>query len=604
MSDYFDRIEMHLLDAVEREARHHAAMAKRPLHPDGDQAAVASAPSGRLGAARSWLRRRPPGLLALLGVLVLSGSAAGAVLLTGQHSRPLAGVVPPYNSHGNISVAGLRYEIQITPSLQAGTIGWCNFISFKGRGPGGGFGGGGCPTGTPAVGAPLFGADGERGEGLWYVLAAPQVAAVRVLHGPTVLTRSDPRLPYGYRAAVFELSAKAFAHVGPPLLTALDASGRPIPGGTYEQPPREPTRSWSPPQRPAPGACSLGVRRGAGLVAQQGTVLTAAIPDPGIIGHAFLACANLQLSARGSTLVAVLLLDAAHPGSVPAALPNMRPMPGNPGFYERDAADLELPPFADHGLLARRVGATWLLLIGAHDVRAGVSALRALDVGPLDLRLPHSAPHAPARAECPLSVRPLAGLQEVSQTAFLVRANQAVGPRRRTRASSPRAGRRQLGHHEFGRRGLGRGKAGRGKADHGVPYGSGPERSALSPAERLLPSSGPAELADCSAAGFYFRDWPLSVTVLLHSGGPGMPRLLKNRRPVPGHPGLFTIPDEYGTGRDTLRRAGRAWLQVEGGASPLAQLAVVSRLRVTVARSRPEHNPPPPFADGLIAMAG
>ncbi len=152
---YFDRVEADLLDAVERRAARRA----RP----------AGAVRERLSAVRVWLGARP-GLLALVGVLVLSGSAAGSVLLAGEPSRSLSGVVPPYNARGNLSVAGSHYTIAIAPSLQAGTIGWCNFIVYRGvhelhGGRTGGFGGGSCGAGTAGVGSPLFAPDGGRGGG-------------------------------------------------------------------------------------------------------------------------------------------------------------------------------------------------------------------------------------------------------------------------------------------------------------------------------------------------------------------------------------------------------------------------------------------------------
>jgi len=286
MSDYFERIEQHLVEATERRA----SARSRP----------AGALRERLSATRWWLQGRRPGLLALAAVLVLSSSAAGAVLLSAEHSRGLSGVVPPYQStRGTISLTGSHYEISITPSLRAGVIGWCNFIAFDGirghffvshgargrRTEPAAFGGGTCGTGTPAVGSPLFATDGSLGAGLWYVLAAPQVAAVRVANGPTVLTRGDPRLPYGYRAAVFTLARKSFAH-GFPRVTALDAEGHAIPGGAYAHPAQDPTQSWSDPARPVAGACPLRVQHGTEVELRRGTVVTAVVPDPGIIGHA------------------------------------------------------------------------------------------------------------------------------------------------------------------------------------------------------------------------------------------------------------------------------------------------------------------------------
>jgi hypothetical protein len=512
--NYFERVEADLLDAVERRAA-------RRAHPAG-------AVRERLSAARVWLGARP-GLLALVGVLVLSGSAAGSVLLAGEPSRSLSGVVPPYNARGNVSVAGSHYAISITPSLQAGTIGWCNSIVFRGvrelhGGRAGGFGSGSCGAGTAGVGSPLFAPDGGRGGGVWYVLTTPQVAAVRITGGPTVLTRGAAQLPFGFRAAVAGLPPRAFAD-GAPQATALAADGHAIPGGAYEPPPpQESVAYWVAPHRPPRGACALAARPGAGVRVTQGSVVTTVVPDPGILGRAYLSCAEVEVSVGGASLAAAVLLDAQHPGSPPAALPDMRPVPGAPGVFTR-ASPLGLG--RSRTILARRAGAAWLVVAGAASARQGLRALRALTAGPLDLRPPRGAPRAPADAECAIAVRPLAGLQEVSQDNYLIH----------------------------------------GRAGHPLPRG------------------GAAELTTCAQAGFYLRKWPLAATVLFPIGRPGVPPLLRHRQPVPGHSGVFTIPAEVGGDRSAVRRVGRVWVELQGGGLE-RQLAVLGRVRVTVARAR------------------
>jgi hypothetical protein len=493
MSDYFERVEARLLDAVEREAKLR----------------------GGARARRATLKRPRRGLLLITAVLLLGGSAAAAVLIAGERSRSLSGVVPPYDAQGNVSVAGSHYEITITPSLEAGTIGWCTSIHFRDVPKGGEFGGGGCPTGTPAIGSPLFAADGSRGPGLWYVLAAPQVAAVRVANGPTVLTRADSRLPYGFRAAVFELSEKAFSS-GAPRVTALDATGRPIAGSSYEEPPREQARYWQSPQREPRGRCPLSGRRGSGVRGRLGTVLTAIVPDPGIIGHAYLSCVALGFRLHGVWLTAAVLLDAKHPGEPPAAMPDMRPVPGAPGVVDRSSA------FLREGITAQRVGDAWLVVQGQASVSQRLQGLRALRVGAIDLRLPRRAPRVPAGSPCSISLRPLPGLREVSQSA-------------RTRSRL--------------------------------------DRALAMPAPR-----GMLELAECARAAFYYRDWPLSATVLLIAGGHGPSLQLTDKQAVPGHPGVFTVRSAEEGSRDTVRRVGDAWLQVTGGSGTEQQRIVLERL--------------------------
>ncbi|HSZ69802.1 MAG TPA: hypothetical protein VK756_05520 [Solirubrobacteraceae bacterium] len=499
MSDYFERVEAHLLEAVEREAKRSR------------------------GSSRSALRRPRRGLLLVAAVILLGGSAAAAVLIVGERSRSLAGIVPPYDARGNLSVAGAHYEITLTPSLQPGSIGWCTWIHFRdvpslrARG-GGGFGGGGC-DGTPAVGSPLFGQDGERGPGLWYVLAAPQVAAVRVANGPTVLTRASARLPYGFRAAVFELPAKTPSGRAP-RLTALDAAGRPIAGGFYETPPKEPAGYWQYPQRQPQGRCPLTARRGSGVSVREGTIVTAIAPDPGIIGHAFLSCVGLGFRLRGTWLEAAVLLDAKHPGAPPAALPDMRPVPGAPGFLDRSGPSVS----ENEDLTARRVGNAWLVVQGEASVSQRVQALRALRVGAIDVSPPRHAPSAPAGSPCKVLVHPLAGLREVSQSAMT---------------------RDRLAHFLA------------------VPA-----------------AAGAVELVQCADADLYYGDWPLSAMALLVGPGHGPFRGLAGKQAVPGHPGVFTVRSEEEGTLETVRRAGDVWLEVKGGSGIEQQRIVLERLTV------------------------
>ncbi|HEY3829480.1 MAG TPA: hypothetical protein VGL57_09815 [Solirubrobacteraceae bacterium] len=525
MSDYFERVEAHLLDAVEREAQLRGGRSRATAGAQRRQRARPDAPprGGALGAAmramRGALRGPGRGLWLITAVLLLGGSAAAAVLISAERSRSLSGIVPPYNARGNLSVAGGHYEITITPSLKAGTIGWCTSIHFRDvpslRAQGGETGGGGCPTSTPALGSPLFAPSSERGPGLWYVLSAPRVAAVRVANGPTVLTRADARLPYGFRAAVFELSARAFAH-GAPRVTALDSAGQAIPGSFYEAPPREPARYWQSPQRELQGRCPLTARRGSGVRPGLGEVLTAIVPDPGIIGHGYLSCVEVGFRFHHVWLTAAVLLDAKHPGELPAALPDMHPVPGAPGVLDRSG------PFRPEGFSARRVGDAWLVVQGEASVSQRVQALRALRVGAIDLRPPRHAPSAPAGAPCAIVARPLAGLREVSQSA-------------RT-------------------------------------------RSRLDQALAMPAPRGTLELAECAQAAFYYRDWPLTATVLLIAGGHGPSPQLADKRAVPGHPGVFTVRSEEEGSLETVRRVGGAWLEVKGGSGTEQQRIVLERL--------------------------
>ena len=89
-------VESALLDAIRRDQRSRAR-------------------TGVLAQARHWVRGRSRGLLVAVGVVVLAGTAAAAVSLSSQRSRPLSG-----------AIAGWRYQIGgIEPSITAGSVGWC-----------------------------------------------------------------------------------------------------------------------------------------------------------------------------------------------------------------------------------------------------------------------------------------------------------------------------------------------------------------------------------------------------------------------------------------------------------------------------------------------
>jgi hypothetical protein len=219
-----------------------------------------------------------------------------------------------------------------------------------------------------------------------------------------------------------------------------------------------------------------------------------------------------------------VLLDARHPGAPPAALPDMRPVPGAPGFLDRSS------PFVSEDLTARRVGEAWLVVQGETSASRRVQALRALRVGAIDLRPVRHAPSAPAGSPCAIAVHPLAGLREVSQSAM-------------TRARL--------------------------------------ERFLAMPAPR-----GAVELAPCANAYLYDGEWPLEATALLIAGGHGPLRGLLDKRAVPGHPGVFTVRSEEEGTRETLRRVDDAWLEVKGGSGTEQQRIVLERLAVRTPAAR------------------
>lgn len=373
--------------------------------------------AGAVAGVRRWWRGRPRGLLLAAGVLALAGSAAAAVSLSGERSEPLAGVVSPYR-HGTWfgPSARTRYRVgAIEPVITAGSVGWCYsfFTDTKLAGhvpPGMRHGGGGsgvigCGP-APATRTPIFAQGG--GPGLDFVLTAPNVAAVRIDDRVTILTRADPGLPFGLRAAVFQLpSALAYsprAH----WVVAFDTSGRRIAAAQDRVPlagsmppantaPQQRTVSWSGPTRQTQGSCWIDASRRPALRELGGSAALAPITrDRELLGRAFVSCVEIAYDVHGVLLQAALLLDAQDPGSVPAQLPGLRAVPGRPGYFDSpnptgepggpdlpntfsstrmERADMFMPV---DGLSARRVGSAWLVVAGGTGTRQRLAILHRL----------------------------------------------------------------------------------------------------------------------------------------------------------------------------------------------------------------------------------
>jgi hypothetical protein len=325
---------------------------------------AASLQRGRLRHAVAWIGRRSrPGRL-LFGLAVVSAAAASAATLLDSNSLPLSGAIR----------SNQRYRITIAPWLDAGVAGWCvadrvfdsshRFLE----------GGSNCSSSARA-GSPLVVT--SYGGPVATVITAPGVAAVKVSHGPTILTRADTHLPFGFRAAVFRSKRSYSVNGGLPALTALDAHGRTMPGGVS---PRSslPTLVWARPGERAEVSsalasfphhgtqaahaaprrgCVTAAAAGSGLVALGGVDVTEIVAERSISGGAFLDCSDTLYRGEGSVAMVSVLLDAKHPSSRPAALPDSRPVRAAAGLYT--AATPLLP--GTQRTTARRVGDAWLV---------------------------------------------------------------------------------------------------------------------------------------------------------------------------------------------------------------------------------------------------
>jgi len=85
-----------------------------------------------------------------------------------------------------------------------------------------------------------------------------------------------------------------------------------------------------------------------------------------LTGHAFLSCIDTEYHLHGWPLKATLLLDAAHPRTRAAALPDWKSGPGAPGF------------FSEGGLTARRFANAWLVVKQGSGLAQRMRLLRHL----------------------------------------------------------------------------------------------------------------------------------------------------------------------------------------------------------------------------------
>ncbi len=375
----------------------------------------------RTAAGLSNWRHGARALVLVVFMALATGGATAAVLLSGmRHSAPLAGTFPGSRR----LLSSTSYRIGFTPDITGGVVGWCDQIDFTTRLAHptkrdhfqrvyGTFGGGdaGCGSG-PTAAEPFIDADVVGGSGggdgrhfsyqVAYYLTASQVAAVRASPTLTILTRPEPGLPDGYRVAVGfpeqqRGSTPQAMGVFSPVALAGDGrklARRHLPRGRPWVP--DPTVSWQRGsrtgpsargifgvparryagvyryvtlQRPPAGPCALDSSRLSGARQQLGHVVLQVRPVPQVIGRAYLSCIDTEITYRGWALDAALLLDAHHPGALPAPLPGSTPVPGYPGVVEEGSGGI----FGD--ITGRRVGDAWLVVESSSRLAMRTSGL-------------------------------------------------------------------------------------------------------------------------------------------------------------------------------------------------------------------------------------
>jgi hypothetical protein len=310
---------------------------------------------------------------AFIGALVWGGLAGGS-----SHPSLTRAAVANHaialDANGPWAAA---FNVRLYPYLEVGQAGWCTAIEEHGV-TGTSACGGIATTSKPFLMVQGFGECSSR-YSTTIAVTIPQVAAIRVDGQSRIPTTPLPGLPYGLRGARIVTASEPCTPSGrlprrdpsAPTLTALDVRGRPIPQGHSAKIPfQAAVRSWRYPSRPPRGACSLSASGLTGLSARGGQVASAIQPFPGqIVGHAFLPCIATMYQLQGMPLKAMIVLDAQHPGTLPAAIPGFKPVPHASGLFGEGGS-----------LTARRSGDAWLVVGQGSGLTQRINLLRHLTV--------------------------------------------------------------------------------------------------------------------------------------------------------------------------------------------------------------------------------
>jgi hypothetical protein len=315
---------------------------------------------------------------------MLRGTAALAVaacLLTAASCSRSTDTSTRTGVSRDIGTQVVRHEpVLLLPTITGGEGGWCVTL-YSGV----------CPTANPVrtFHDPIV-AESWSGHGLpevdvGFALTTSEVAAVSIDGGRAIPTRAESVLPDDLRAAVVELRGGPYRHVpgfninvrsvplGSLRFTPLSSRGEPIPQAAEQNAPLAfymPGRGWSRPASPPQGVCGIRAVHLGGLVAPAGFVLIHVQLHTGLIGRPFVSCASNSYSLDGWPLVASVLLDAARPGSTPAALPGMTPLAGHTGCFQA--------PVAEGEATVRRIPGAWLVVAKGEDLRQRLTLLEHL----------------------------------------------------------------------------------------------------------------------------------------------------------------------------------------------------------------------------------
>ncbi|MBE2314582.1 RNA polymerase sigma factor [Solirubrobacter sp. CPCC 204708] len=237
----------------------------------------------------------------------------------------------------------LSTDIDLTPDLRAGRVGWC--IRLTEQTLGGATVTTGCsPAGPP--GTMLIAAGGATSKG--YAIVDRAVRELRLSDGRVITPDRDRGLPTRWRAATWDIVGAA------PRYTLHDVTGRELPARTGA-PPAQLDADRVPASDPPSRRCAIRTREGSRLRATSARLVPSVAPLD-MLRPSFLSCASTTYRLNGRRMLAAVLLDAADPDRTAPRIPST----GEP-------------------LTARREGPGWLVVYGGSE-RQRERALRDLRV--------------------------------------------------------------------------------------------------------------------------------------------------------------------------------------------------------------------------------
>jgi hypothetical protein len=280
----------------------------------------------------------------------------------------------------SVTQVAAEKKVVLLPTLEAGQGGWCLTV----------VGAAGCPTlNMPTQGTPII-IENWSGESSSFkgpvrkgiALTTEGVAAVSFEGRLPVATHAQLDLPDHLRSVLVELRGGTGLRVlggnaGPALprahFKALNSNDEPIlqsqaPGATLEF--HFSSQNLGTTQEAQTGVCRIVGKNVSGLLYKGGAVMVVIRPHRDVYGKEFVSCIRTSYLLDNWPLTAVVLLDAAHPGTTPASLPTFHRLAGHAGIFEGFTLEGKA--------VARRISHAWLIVTKGQGLGQRVTLLEHL----------------------------------------------------------------------------------------------------------------------------------------------------------------------------------------------------------------------------------